>query len=340
MTSFLTFTHLRFTLLAHTQVNLQGHLAGNNLHNALANVVRFATCPETHRREKPTPEHAAACPACYLFSAELDPGSVVRAYTVTPPIPVSDYLEPGDSFTMGITLMGDGLEFLPYFVLAMNEVGRVGVGRGRGQFSLSSIVAVNPLAQEVELVLAPDDNLVRVPGLVVTWDDVERVVEDITAALRNHNNQLTLRFLTPLRLQEKENLFRVTDFSVFFRHLLYRIDDLGRQLAGQERRGREEVAYLYTLADQVRLVSSQTQWQELWSWSGRKQDRTPLGGLVGTATYWSDTWDELLPWLLFGQGLQAGKYASKGHGVFEMLIPNHLPYWSTMNHVTYEDTLH
>jgi DNA-binding LacI/PurR family transcriptional regulator len=29
---------------------------------------------------------------------------------------------------MGFTLMGEGLEFLPYFVLAMNEVGRVGWG--------------------------------------------------------------------------------------------------------------------------------------------------------------------------------------------------------------------
>ena len=325
----LTFTHLRFTLLAHNPVDLQGHLAGNNLHNGLANVVRFATCPETHRREKPTPEHAAACPACYLFSAELDPGSVVRAYTVTPPMPTHERLDPGDSFAMGITLMGDGLEFLPYFILAMNEVGRVGVGRGRGKFNLSSIIAVNPLGEEVELVLAPDDNLVCVPGLVVAWDDVERVVEDVAAALRHQKNQLTLRFLTPLRLQEKDNLFRMPDFSVFFRRLLYRIDDLGRQLAGQERRDRDEVAHLNSLADKVRLVSSETSWQELWSWSSRRQDRTPLGGLIGTATYWAEAWDELLPWLIFGQGLQVGKYASKGHGVFEMALPGLLPYWSS-----------
>lgn len=324
----LTFTHLRFTMLAHTEVNLGGHLAGNNLHNALANVVRFATCPETHRRDKPTPEHAAACPACYLFSAELDPGSVVRAYSITPPIPSRDCIPPGDSFTMGITLMGEGREFLPYFVLAMNEVGRVGVGRGRGKFSLASIVALNPLLGEAELVLAPDDNLVRVPGLVVSWADVENQVGEIAAAIQHHNNQLTLRFLTPLRLQEKDNLFRVPDFSVLFRRLLFRIDELGRQLAGQERRGRDDLAHLNQLADRVRLVASQARWHELWSWSGRKQDKTPLGGLVGTATYWSEQWDDLLPWLIFGQGLQAGKYASKGHGVFELLTPAGLPYWS------------
>ncbi len=328
----LTFTHLRFTLLAHTQVNLGGHLAGNNLHNALANVVRFATCPETHRREKPTPEHAAACPACYLFSAELDPGTVVRGYTVTPPIPTRDCIQPGDTFNMGITLLGEGLEFLPYFVLAMNEVGRVGVGPGRGKFSLHSIVALNPLTQEIESVLTPDDNLVRVPRLIVTWDDVTRKVAEIAAALRTHNNQLTVRFLTPLRLHEQDNLFRIPDFSVFFRRLLFRTDELGRQLAGQERRGREDLAHLNTLADQVRLVSSQTKWHELWSWSGRKQDQTPLGGLVGTATYWTAEWQELLPWLLLGQGVQAGKYASKGHGVFELLSPDQPPYWSINPH--------
>ncbi|MCL4871753.1 MAG: CRISPR system precrRNA processing endoribonuclease RAMP protein Cas6 [Anaerolineae bacterium] len=325
----LTFTHLRFTMLAQTEVNLGGHLAGNNLHNALANVVRHATCPETHRREKPTPEHAAACPACYLFSAELDPGTVVRAYAVTPPIPARECVTAGSSFTMGITLMGDGQEFLPYFVLAMNEVGRVGVGRGRGKFALASIVAVNPLRGEAELVLAPDDNLVRVPGLVVSWADVETLAAAIAAALPQHNNQLTIHFLTPLRLEEKDNLFRIPDFGVFFRRLLFRTDELGRQLAGQERRGRDNLTHLNQLADRVRLVASQTRWHELWSWSGRKQGQTPLGGLVGTATYWSEKWDDLLPWLVFAQGLQVGKYASKGHGAYQIAAANISPYWTS-----------
>ena len=52
-----------------------------------------------------------------------------------------------------------------------------------------------------------------------------------------------------------------------------------------------------------------------------------MSGFVGTARYRSSAWDALLPWLVFGQGIQAGKYAVKGHGVYEVALP--LPYWRT-----------
>lgn len=91
----LSFTHLHLAARATTDVLLDGHHAGNNLRNALANVMLHDTCPETHRRAKPTPEHAAVCPACWLLASETDPGSVVRAYTVIPPRPPASASSPG-----------------------------------------------------------------------------------------------------------------------------------------------------------------------------------------------------------------------------------------------------
>ena len=316
----LTLTHLRFDAVAHTHVNLQGHLAGNNLRNAVANVIRYATCPETHRREAPTAEHAAICPACWLLAAEVDPGNVVRAYAVVPPLPARTVVEPGESFSFGLTLFGDGFHFLPYFVLAVAEVGRVGVGPGRGNFAVTEIWAADPLQGWRQQVLAAGESLVRVPDLAVRWAAVPELTPALLDQINQQDNALTIRFLTPLRLEEKKRLFKVPDFSVFFRRLLLRIDNLGRQFAGQPGRDRDEVAYLHHLADQVRLVESETRWHELWSWSGRKGRKTPLSGLVGTATYWAEDWEPLLPWLVWGQATQVGKSAVKGNGVYELHV--------------------
>ena len=117
------------------------------------------------------------------------------------------------------------------------------------------------------------------------------------------------------------------DFAVFFRRLLYRLDELNRQFAGQERRDPAEIAHLHALADRVRLVDAQTRWHELWAYSGRKGEKTPLSGLTGTAVYRADDWTDLLPWLVWGQAAQCGKSAVKGNGVYELSGGNWPLYW-------------
>jgi len=42
----LSLSHLHLLARATTDVFLDGHMAGNNLGNALANVIRHSTCPE------------------------------------------------------------------------------------------------------------------------------------------------------------------------------------------------------------------------------------------------------------------------------------------------------
>lgn len=327
----LQLTHLRFDCIADTPIKLGGHYAGNNLRNALHNVMRRAVCDETRRRGDPDPEHAAVCPACWLFNANLDPGSIVRAYALVPPIPALHDLEPGDHFNFGLTLFGDGFRFLPYFILSITEMGLTeGVGPGRregmGRFHVAGITAVDPLRGDAQILLGPDDNLVQIPTVRVD----ETAVAHITKLHQQHlptNNQLIIHFLTPTRIEEKGQLFKTPDFGVFFRRTLYRIDDLNRQLAGGERRDSDQVTHLNGLAEKVRLVDVDVRWRELWSHSGRKGRKSPLSGFVGTAVYHADNWHEMLPWLIWGQAVQTGKSTAKGNGVFELSGGEWSPYW-------------
>lgn len=135
--------------IATTPINLGGHTAGNSLRNALANVMRRTTYPESHgdgRHSDPSPEHKAGCSACWLLTYTLDPGTIVRADAFIPPIPSRTHLQPGYHFAFALTLFGDGFRYLLYFVLAISEAEQhEGIGPGRrdgpGRFQVESITA-------------------------------------------------------------------------------------------------------------------------------------------------------------------------------------------------------
>lgn len=313
MTTPLTYTHFRFHARALETIRLGKYQSAERLRDALAQVMLRAVCPETQRREKPTPEHAAICPACWLLSAEIEPGAVRRVYSLAGPQPPMDILTPGEGFHFTLTLIGEGYRFLPYFVLAAAAMGDVGVGPGRGKFEIRSIHAINPLTGEEHIVLAAGDKVVRPQHLPISFKDAQAIAHHFPS-----DGEIRIRFLSPTRLIESEALVRAPDFGVFFRRLLERIDDLARQHNHGERRSRKDVHDLYALADQVRLVEQSTQWIDLWGPSSRRGRKAPMGGFVGRALYRSKHWGELLPWLLFGQGVQVGKWTVKGNGVFQV----------------------
>ncbi len=319
----LTFTHLRFQARARTPMRLGQYQGAERLRDALAQVMLRAVCPETRRAEKPSAEHAAVCPACWLLAAEVEPGAVRRVYSLVGPQPSLDVLAPGQSFQFTITLFGEGFRFLPYFVLAASAMGDTGVGPGRGKFEIVSIHAVNPLTGETRAILAEGERVVRPQSLSVTWEDAQNA-----ARLMACDGDVRVRFLSPTRLIDSEALVKAPDFGVFFRRLLERVDELAKQHGGGERRPPKEVTELYSLADQVRLVESSTQWVDLWGPSGRTGRSAPMGGFVGWAVYRSKHWDKILPWLLLGQGVQVGKLTAKGNGVFQVELAGRNGYWS------------
>ncbi len=332
----LTATHLRFTCEALTPLRLSNYSAGSQLRGALGSVMRRAYCVHTTR---PSPDErflssgegvgVRACPVCWLLAADEHPGEERRGYALAPMLNPPEVYQPGERFNFGLTLFGSALRFLPYFILAVPEMGRAGVGTGRGTFALRQVWAADPLrlwrsspSNVFESVLAEGDSLVHVPALVISDERVTESAGRLAQAIGD-KGRLSLKFLTPMRLIEAEELVKVPDFGVFFARLLHRIDRLSYQFNGGERRPEEEVRALQALADRVRLVEAHTEWVELWSGSSRTRSQTPMSGFVGMATYSAplDTWRPLLPWLIWGQATQVGKDVVKGNGWYEIVAP-------------------
>ncbi len=322
----LTATPFVFVCEALTPLRLDGYRAGNNLRGALGTVMQRAYCAGDRNDRA----HVATCPVCWLLAANERPGQERRGYVLRPPGDGEAAYEPGRRFEFGLTLFGETLRFLPYFVLAVPEMGRMGVGAGRGKFALKQVWATDPLISgERECLLAEGESLVHTPRLIITSRRVaacaaaleERLGSE--AASKNGAGvwRITLRFHTPLRLIADRALLKAPDFGVFFARLLERLDDLEKQYGDREwRRPMDEIRSLQALANQVRLIDSQAQWADVWSGSRRTGRPTPIGGLVGRATYSApaDVWRPLLPWLAWGQLVQVGKDVVKGNGVFEI----------------------
>ncbi len=323
MSTTLTFLHLRFHLVAEERIALNGFMAGHYLRGALGNRMLTAFCPENPRREKPTPEHAAVCPACWLLAAETAPGEVRRAYALRPPLPPLERVEPGQAFSFGLTLFGDGARFLPYFVLAVPAMGRQGVGPGRRRFRLHAIEAWNPFTQETTPVMLPGSTLIHPPEEVSGWEGAQQAAFHMAASLGGQGD-LQMRFRTPTRLVDSKKLMKTPDFGVFFRRLLERIDHLEQQYCGAGRRPEAEMRSLYALADRVRLVdASHIRWVDLFGRSGRTRRQEPLGGFVGRAVFRAEDWSPLLPYLLLGGAVQVGRHTVRGNGVVEVSGGSH-----------------
>jgi hypothetical protein len=325
----LTITHLRFVCEAVTPLRLEADTfrAGSNLRGALGQVMTRAYCAG----ERNAPGHAAACPVCWLLAANLKPGEERRGYGLVPPLETAraDCLNPSESFEFGLTLFGSALQFLPYFVLAVPEMGRMGVGPGRGKFRLKRVWALDPLTGESECLLAENSSLVHTPTLRL---DHAQVVEHAQTLLPapvpatrpqpalGQRGAVTIEFLTPMRLIADRHTAKVPDFATLFARLLKRLDELEEQHAQGRGRAEDEVRALEAVAARVQLTEVQTRWVEVWSGSNRRGAPSPLSGFVGRATFAAspEDWQLLLPWLVWGELVQVGKDTVKGNGVMRV----------------------
>lgn len=319
----LTAHHLRFTVTAETTICFHD-FKGSALRGAMAGYLKRTYCPEW-RAAKTDPLHQALCPVCQLLSYELTPeegGDIRRPFALLPPLTAQNRFAPGESFSFGLTLFGNQLAYLPYLVLAVRATGEDGVGmtgvdRRRGRFRLERIDAVNPLTGATQAMLTPGTAMVQTATLPVTHDQVIAAADALAQQVREHENLLTVEFLTPTRLIQGGHTAKTADFFPLMKQVVLRVLDLCAQYG----EGRPTVVLkrdIFPAADAVTLVADNTQWWDVTGYSGRLEREQKLGGLVGSARYRVQAWETLLPWLVWGQVVQVGKNVVKGCGLYRL----------------------
>jgi hypothetical protein len=266
-----------------------------------------------------------ACPYGYIFeTAPPDDSEVLRTFSevprpfvIEPPADQRTHIPPGEQLAFGLTLVGRGINYLPYFIAVFKELGRVGLGRTRGKYRLLAMDAVltpSPLegegwrGGESQPVYRAEDDMIRTANLTING-------ETITAhAATLPTDRITLNFLTPARLKHKGRWVQSgPPFHVLVKTLLGRISSLSYFHCGE--RVEADFRGLIDRAAEVRIVQRETHWQDWSRFSGRQKQRVEMGGLVGRITYEGDLHD-YLPLLAVGELVHVGKGTVFGNGKY------------------------
>ncbi len=246
---------------------------------------------------------------------------IPRPYVIVPPAGEARRYQPDEPLSFGITLIGNIVQFLPYILLSLSQLEAGGLGHvlaengwKRGHFRIEQVESCQPFTGERQIIYAAGQARAQAPTITLSADAWRQRIAQLDPT------RLTLRFITPLRLIDRERLVTQPVFRPLIHRLLERYLALehyyGDQREGMSREERD--AYLRG-ADAIVCTSNQTTWVERTSHSSRQKRTTPIGGLIGTATFEGDL-APYLDLLVIGELIHAGKNAVKGNGQYQIVI--------------------
>ncbi len=215
-------------------------------------------------------------------------------------------LRAGEPVEFEIVLVGRANQDLPYYVLALADVGRAGLGPTRHRLRLEEVAAWAP--EGFLPVYRADDAMLRTDAPLVPLD---RLLRESTLP---DSRRLTVRFATPVRLDLRGDLV----YPVAFHQLVRALDERWRALAACYGGLRPEDVDLAE-AEHARAVRDRTRWVDLRRYSTRQRSDMRIGGAVGTVTYEGSNFAGYGRLLAFGEWLGVGKLTSMGLGRMEVV---------------------
>jgi CRISPR-associated endoribonuclease Cas6 len=230
-------------------------------------------------------------------------------FVIEPPLSDQTAYEPGESFDFSLLLFGEANQYLPYFVYAFEQMGRIGIGRAingrRAQFQLLQVSDAT-----AEVIYRKDDRSL-LPG--------EPVRLTLEGPQSIGSSEITVSLLTPLRLKYQEHLHDKLPFHVLIRAILRRM----AALHGHFDNGEPPLDYKGKVAraQMVEVIKSTIRWVDWRRYSYRKQESMLMGGMVGEATY-KGKLDEFLPLLRYGEIVHVGKATTFGLGKIQAILKN------------------
>ncbi len=291
---------------------------GSTLRGGFGHVFRRICCSQPAGDCK-TCLLAQACPYARIFEPAPPPDSAVlknysdipRPFVMEPPLDNKTYYAPGEQLVFRLVLVGQAIQYLPYFILVFKELGSIGIGKGRLPYILADIQAVNILSGNRISVYNRETNL-------ITAVKNDCTLAEIMANQPQHprDNRLAIEFLTMTRLKYEHSLVSAIPFHVLIRNLLRRISTLYYFYHEQKAEAIDYKA-LVAKAETVAAVSSDLRLVPWERYSHRKDTRMNMDGMIGEVVYEGDV-GEFMPLLRLGEMIHVGKGCVFGLGKYKI----------------------
>jgi hypothetical protein len=274
---------------------------GSLFRGVLGKAMHDLSCRE-QRRNCEGCHGVITCPYANLFKPDL----ILKGLLITVPFVVScsderEFLNPGDTISLAITLFGDFIDYVDYFLASFHHAGQIGLGHKRAKFEILEIgTGGRPIFLEGRIIEGVGLDRQSLAGLRVPKRPVKR---------------LRLRFLSPTSLHRNScqiyapRLEEIVDYIVYrIRRLndtIWRVKDYRLDMACFDGRGFTVSRYRM---DYSKIFKSKG--------LGNKVE---LSGFTGFMDVSGDL-DRLLPLLRAGEILHIGARTSYGLGKYELKV--------------------
>ena len=300
---------------------------GSTFRGAFGNAFRKIVCT-LRRRECKECILNSRCIYAYVFET-LPPDSaelmgmnkyekVPHPFIIEPPEETKQEYGQGEKIAFGLVLVGKAVDYLPYFILTFEELGKIGLGRGRGKYVLLQVNKNGSVvySQKDKTIHSIDSDMVDIPE----GFDFNRW----SSSSFNKNGSdgfpseaVEIECITPLRIMHERKLATSLEFHILIRNLLRRLNML-HYFHCEMNEATWDHNSIIEAARTVTIKESLLRWHDWERYSSRQQTKMKMGGLIGKIHYEGPI-GNFMPLLKAGEILHAGKGTSFGLGKFSVL---------------------
>jgi hypothetical protein len=278
-----------------------------------------ATCPQPCWGKAQECPESVICPYRWVFETPRpigierlhDLSDIPRPFVIDLPNDRRTHLERGDSLEFGLSVVGRGIDYLPFFLFGFGRLGELGLGVRRAKATLERVIALAGWEASGPAIYADGQVMSDINALPLL--DTAAIVAQ--AAALPSDLRLTLR--TPLRVKARGAFLHQIEPAAIVRAICWRLTAL-TAFHGPEAWSadyRPLVAAAATLP--VRDATARWEEWERHSDHGGREQRMQLGGIVGHAVL-RDVPLEVRSILLMGSLVHVGKACVFGHGDYRL----------------------
>jgi len=287
---------------------------GSALRGGFGNIFKKTVCMN-NRRECNECMLQEKCVYSYIFETPLPQNLLEKSkfklkrpphpYVLEPPITSKIEYNHNDELAFNLILIGRGIEYLPYFVFVFEELGKRGLGKGRGKYELVRVD--NEEGERIYESGKLSDNFQK--------KSFRDIINECNIPENKNYQQLKINFLTPVRIILRGELLTKFDFTLFIINLLRRLSWLSIVHSDEELEFNYK--YFISCADEIKIKEKNIKWYDWERYSSRQDTRMKLGGFLGDITFEGDL-KEFIPFIKLGEYIHIGKQTSFGLGKYEI----------------------
>lgn len=224
---------------------------------------------------------------------------IPHPFIIEPPDYGEQYFPQGQTISFNLILIGSAIDYIPYFIYTFEQLGKTGIGKGRGRYILSEVKVDENIVYRKGILRKSFPKFIEIPSDFETVESVER---------------LKLKLITPLRIKYQRKFVTKLDFHILIRSILRRLSLLAYFHCGGQLPD-FSIQEVIKEAEKVKILTSTLRWYDWERYSSRQNARMKMGGLTGEISYEGNI-APFLQYIKAGEILHAGKNTSFGLGKF------------------------